>query len=224
MLLADAEFRTVISDLVTAVPALDRQEAEDQAEILRWVRSGAQLSRVERPATPPKHLVVYCALLDEADSSLLLVDHVKAKCWLLPGGHVDEGEDPRRTAERETFEELAIMPEFYERYSGDKPFFLTITQTRSPQSHTDVTLWFVLRGDQHAEMRPDPREFTAMQWLRLDDHVDWSGARFDPQMHRFVAKLTAARDRRDAGLTERSSRVVTEGSLEVRESWYRGKP
>jgi 8-oxo-dGTP diphosphatase len=194
MLLADDELRTVIGDLVTAVPALDPKEAADQAEILRWVSSGAQLFRVESPATPPKHLVVYCALLDEADSSLLLVDHMKAKCWLLPGGHVDEGEDPRWTAERETFEELAITPKFNDRFGGDKPFFLTITQTRGAQSHTDVTLWFVLHGDRHAEIRPDPREFNAVQWLRLDDQVDWSGAHFDPQMHRFVAKLTAARD------------------------------
>jgi len=194
MSLADEGIRTVISDLVTAVPALDPKEAEDRAEILRWVSSGSPLFRVESPATPPKHLVVYCALLDEADRSLLLVDHVKAKCWLLPGGHVDEGEDPRWTAERETFEELAITPKFHDRLGGGKPFFLTVTQTRGAHSHTDVTLWFVLHGDRHAEIRPDPREFNAVQWLGLDDQVDWSGAHFDPQMHRFVAKLTAAQN------------------------------
>jgi 8-oxo-dGTP diphosphatase len=193
--------RAMIGDLVAAVPALDPKEAEDQAEILRWVSSGAQLFRVESPATPPKHLVVYCALLDEADRSLLLVDHVKAKCWLLPGGHVDEGEDPRCAVEREAVEELAITPKFNDQFGGGGPFFLTVTRTRGAHSHTDVTLWFVLHGDRQAKIDPDQREFNAVRWLRLDDEVDWAAEHFDPQMHRFVAKLMAFQD----GFTGRSS-------------------
>jgi 8-oxo-dGTP diphosphatase len=190
----DSGLRAAISDLVMAVPALDVKEEEDQAEILRWINSGSPLFRIESPAIPPRHLVVYCALLDDSDHSLLLVDHVKAKCWLLPGGHVDEGEDPRWTVERETFEELAITPKFHDRFGGSKPFFLTVTQTRGPHSHTDVTLWFVLHGDRHTQIRPDPREFNAVQWISLDDQVDWSGTHFDPEMQRFVTKLAAVQD------------------------------
>lgn len=196
---AAAGLRATIGGLVTAVPALDPKEAKDQAEILQWVSSGAPLFRVESPATPPKHLVVYCALLDEADRSLLLVDHVKANCWLLPGGHVDEGEDPRCAVERETVEELAITPKFNDRFGEGNPFFLTVTQTRGAHSHTDVTLWFVLHGDRQEKIYPDLREFNAVQWFSLDDQVDWSAGHFDPQMHRFVAKLMAAEDGSQAG-------------------------
>lgn len=75
-------------------PPLDEKDASDQSDILGWVASGAPLFRVERPATPPKDLAVYFALLDDASHSIMLVDHVKARTWLLPGGHVDDGEDP----------------------------------------------------------------------------------------------------------------------------------
>jgi 8-oxo-dGTP diphosphatase len=162
--------------------------------IIQWVQSGAPLFRIESPATPPKHLVVYCAFLDEADRSLMLIDHVKAECWLLPGGHVDNGEHPRWTVEREAFEELAITPKFHDRIGGDRPFFLTVTQTRGAHSHTDVSMWFVLHGDRRAEIRPDPREVNAVQWLGLNDPIDWSANHFDPQMYRFVAKLLVALD------------------------------
>lgn len=192
MLLVDDGPRLVIRDLVTAVSPLDAKEAEDQAEILRWVSAGAPLFRVEKPATPPKHLAVYFALLDEADRSVMLVDHVKARSWLLPGGHVDDGEDPRWTAEREAFEELGITPKFHDRLGGGEPFFLTVTQTRGAHSHTDVTLWFVMHGDHRQEIHPDPREFTGVRWFGLDGPADWRDECFDPQMHRFAAKLAAA--------------------------------
>lgn len=184
--------RSLIHDLVAAVSPLDKKEVSDQSDILGWVASGAPLFRVERPAVPPKHLAVYFALLDDASRSIMLVDHAKARSWLLPGGHVDEGEDPRWTVEREAFEELGITPKFHERIGGDKPFFVTVTRTRGPGSHTDVTLWFVLRGDRQAEIQMDMREFSEVRWFGLDQQAGWPVSHFDPQMHRFAVKLTGA--------------------------------
>jgi 8-oxo-dGTP diphosphatase len=191
--------RSLIHDLVAAVSPLDEKEASDQSDILGWVASGAPLFRVQRPATPHKHLAVYFALLDDASRSIMLVDHVKARSWLLPGGHVDDGEDPRWTVEREAFEELRITPKFHERISGDKPFFVTVTQTRGPGSHTDVTLWFVLKGDRHAEIQMDVREFSEVRWFGFDHQTEWPVSRFDPQMHRFAVKLTGAVTRSASG-------------------------
>ena len=57
---------------------MDDHEASDLEDIAGWVTSGAPLYRVASPATPPRHLVIYIALLDEAARSLLLVDHIKA--------------------------------------------------------------------------------------------------------------------------------------------------
>lgn len=183
--------RMIVEDLAAGVTPLDDRERQDQADIVAWVRSGAPLFRTVPPTTPPQHLAVYFALFDEVSRALMLVDHVKAGCWLLPGGHVDDGEDPRTTVVREAREELGIDVQFHQGL-GDQPFFLSVTQTRGQHSHTDVTLWFVLHGDRSEPMTPDPGEFRGTGWFGLDEPVDWSAAHFDPHMARFVSKLTAA--------------------------------
>jgi 8-oxo-dGTP pyrophosphatase MutT (NUDIX family) len=188
----DEEPRSVIAELVAAVSPYDDQESRDQNNILEWVASNAPLFRVQPPATPPQHLAVYFALLDDATREVMLVDHIKAGCWLLPGGHVDDGEDPRVTVVREAEEELDIAARFHPGLGSGQPFFLTVTQTRGPHSHTDVTLWFVLAGDRAAAIEPDPGEFRGVGWFGLDEPISWDTATFDPQMHRFVAKLSAA--------------------------------
>ncbi|MDF5758403.1 NUDIX hydrolase [Spongiactinospora sp. TRM90649] len=182
--------RRVVRDLVQAVVPYDDREASDQQWMRDWIDAGHPLFRVAKPATPHRHLAVYAALLDEAERSLMLVDHAKAKAWLMPGGHVDPDEDPRVTVVRELDEELKIAPPFHPQF-GSEPFFLTVTETRPPHPHTDVTLWFVFSADQGQEIVPDPAEFSACRWFGLDDTEAWVGE-FDPQMFRFMAKLTGA--------------------------------
>lgn len=185
---------TVVRDRVLAVTPVDDREAADQAAVLEWIDSGAPLFRTVRPVTPPKHLAVYFALVDDDARCVMLVDHLKAQAWLLPGGHVDVGEDPSWTVEREAVEELQITPKFHERLGAGQPLFLSVTQTRGMNTHTDVTLWFALKGDVTAEVRPDPREFSEVRWYNLDDQTDWSADCFDPHMQRFAAKLKAMLD------------------------------
>jgi 8-oxo-dGTP diphosphatase len=80
-----------------------------------------------KPATPPRHLVSYVAVIDRVDRSSLLVDHIKAGLWLPPGGHVEPDEHPAATADREAREELTIDPAFV--HDPPRPSFLTVTQT-----------------------------------------------------------------------------------------------
>jgi 8-oxo-dGTP pyrophosphatase MutT (NUDIX family) len=182
--------RAVVRDLVAGVAPFDEHEALDKATTLQWVRSGAPLFRIARPATPDKHLCVYFALFDDVRRSVLLVDHVKAGLWLFPGGHVDDGEDPRTTVLREAAEELQINGEFHPRF-GNEPLFLTVTKTRGEHSHMDVSFWFVLAADQDMRIEADPREADQVRWFVLDDPAEWAHDRFDPHMARFRDKLVA---------------------------------
>jgi ADP-ribose pyrophosphatase YjhB (NUDIX family) len=159
MTVAGEDPRDVVHDLVAGVMPLDEHEAQDKATTLQWVRSGAPLFRIARPATPDKHLCVYCALFDEERRTVLLVDPVKAGLWLFPGGHVDDGEDPRTTVLQEANEELQITGEFHPRF-GDAPLFLTVTRTRGEHSHTDVSFWCVLAADQDMRIEADPEKPT----------------------------------------------------------------
>ncbi|WP_344494002.1 NUDIX hydrolase [Nonomuraea monospora] len=188
----------LVRTLVEELSPHDDREAADRRWALEWVDSGAPLFRVAKPATPPHHLVVYAVLVDERRDAVLLVDHRKARAWLPPGGHVDPGEDPRRTVLREAEEELGLAARFHPAL-GREPFFLTVTRTRGADSHTDVTLWFVLEGDQRAAVTPDLREFAEVRWFGLGDGSRWEAERFDPEMSRFVAKLSAARLRLQEG-------------------------
>ena len=167
----------------------DERERVDRARFLEWVDSGQPLFRVVKPATPPQHLAVYAALIDDRDMSIMLVHHFAAQAWLLPGGHVDEGEDPRAAVTRELREELGIAPDFHPAFGGE-PMFLSITRTRGAGSHRDATLWFAFSFDRSTALSPDEREFTATKWLSLADAVSWDQETFDPEMHRFVAKVT----------------------------------
>ena len=96
--------RAAIRREVASIRPFDELEKIHQADALAWIDSGVPLCRTAKPATPPKHLVSYFAVVDGHD--ILLVDHKSAQLWLPPGGHVEPGEHPRETVVRELFEEL----------------------------------------------------------------------------------------------------------------------
>jgi 8-oxo-dGTP diphosphatase len=188
----NGDIREIIRVLVASIAPLDELEAADQAGTLDWIRSGADLFRTVPPGTPPKHVISYFVPVDARNRCLLLGDHRKSGLWLPPGGHVDDGEDPRDTVSREAAEELRIDARLYQGPGVGQPFFLTVTPTVGITSHTDVSLWFVLDVSKTAELRPDPREYRGVRWFGFDEQEGWPGGVYDPQMHRFVRKLTAA--------------------------------
>jgi 8-oxo-dGTP diphosphatase len=182
----------MVEDLVRNVQPFDDREVADQTDILAWVASGQQLFRTIPPDTPPKHLVVYFVPVDIANQCLLLGDHRKSGLWLPPGGHVEDGEDPRQAVIREAREELGIEAEF----KDDNPLFLTVTPTNEVNSHLDVSLWFVLQcAKRKARLNPDPREFKGVRWFDLDKQRAWPADTYDPEMHRFAAKLAGVASR-----------------------------
>jgi 8-oxo-dGTP pyrophosphatase MutT (NUDIX family) len=182
--------------MVADVLPADEREAADQARIAEWIASGAPLFRTVPPATPPQHIVSYFALVDSARRLVLLGDHVKSGLWLPSGGHVEDGEDPRDTVMREASEELGIRAMFDERLGAGRPFFVTATPTAGPDSHVDVSLWFVLAYDSAvAGLQPDPREYRSVRWFPVDGAPERAADRFDPEMGRFARKVLTALDR-----------------------------
>ncbi len=162
----------------------DDRERADQRATLEWIDSGARLWRTAPPATPPEHLVAYCALVDSDARSMLLVDHRNAGLWLPTGGHVDPDEHPRDAATRELDEELGIRAPLQQQHS----VFLTRTTTVGLDGgHVDVSLWYAFRGTVGMTVSPDPNEFIDHRWFSFDDITP--AGRFDPELPRFVAKL-----------------------------------
>nr|BFE67151.1 hypothetical protein GCM10020092_004520 [Actinoplanes digitatis] len=111
---------------------------------------------------------------------------------MFPGGHVDT-ERPCDAVVREAHEELGITAAFHPAV-GQRPLLLTESQTNGlTDSHTDVTLWYVLVGDRATPLTPDPAEIHAVRWVHLDDAATWAPQSPTPhQSYRFAVKLAAA--------------------------------
>jgi 8-oxo-dGTP pyrophosphatase MutT (NUDIX family) len=182
----EAEVRKLVAD-IKPYDDLEKNHIEDT---LAWIDSSAPLFRITKPDNPPKHLVCYSVLYDETMNRLMLVDHIKASSWLPAGGHVDPGENPRDTVIREASEELNIDASFTQRFGPD-PYFVTVTTTKGKVSHTDVSLWFIVKGDSSLKYTYDPSEMNSYQWLSPKEILAMNISELDPHMHRFVRKLLA---------------------------------
>jgi 8-oxo-dGTP diphosphatase len=173
--------RSTIRQEIERIEPLDEKEARAKHDALLWIDYAAELCRLAKPATPPKHLVSYFAVAD--GEYLLLADHINAGLWLPTGGHVEPYEHPRETVRREAREELLLTAEFL----SEGPLFLTVTETVGHTAgHTDVSMWYVLRGNRAEPINYDRSEFRCVAWFHRQ-HVPLERA--DPEMGRFIRKL-----------------------------------
>ena len=158
--------RERVAGIVAAIEPLDELEREHRDSTIEWIRSGAPIFRTMKPDVPPKHLVSYFALVDEQRGKLLLVDHKLAGLWLPSGGHVEPDEDPAATVVRELSEELASR----RTSCTPGPLFITVTRTVGEDGgHTDVSLWYLLRGDSSRAIEFDRGEFHGVRWFGFDE-------------------------------------------------------
>ncbi len=178
------DIKLVIQELISSISSYDSLEKGDIDFACSWISSGAPIFRLDGAAYPDPHLIVYFVVLDLDQQKILLTDHKKAQLWIPTGGHVEVNEHPMQTVKREVKEELGLEAHFL----YDKPFFLTVTPTgRMNIRHTDVTLWYLLKGN---SLNPptyyDPEEFNAVRWFGFDEAIHLNG---DPHIHRFLKKL-----------------------------------
>ena len=69
----------------------------------------------------------------------------------------------------------------------DGPLFVTLTETVGKTAgHTDVSLWYTLKGDRAQHLMFDDSEFHSVRWFHKDEvPLD----RTDKHMQRFLEKL-----------------------------------
>lgn len=182
-----------ILNIVKSIIPYDKLEKEHIKDIIEWISSGVNIFRIKKDAIPPKHLVSYSVVIDLEKQKILLLDHKKALLMLPSGGHININEMPFETAKRELYEELelSLEPIFKNK---ETPFFSTVTQTVGiSEKHTDVSLWFLFKGDSTKDLNNESsefkKEFEDYHWLGFNKILSMPISRFDPHMHRFVEKL-----------------------------------
>jgi 8-oxo-dGTP diphosphatase len=182
--------KSMITALVSDIELTDDLGRKHTRDVLSWLAGTDDIFRRARPLTPSPHLVSYFLLVDRLAGRVLLCDHRLSGLWLPTGGHVEPGEHPLDTVRREAVEELGVTaqpdPEF-----GDRPFFLTMTETVGPPAtrHVDVTLWFALAGSIGQALHPDPREFIQVRWWTVAELRQAGLDRFEPHLLRALDAL-----------------------------------
>lgn len=180
--------RDEILDEVKNIEPVDETERLHIDDVLSWIQGPSDIFRIAKPDNPPKHLVSYFVVYDPRVQKLMLIDHVKANMWLPSGGHVEIDEHPREAVRREAMEELELVADF--RVIGEEPAFITVTETRGPGTHTDVSFWYVIVGDSTVELNYDKREMRGLKWLSFDEVLTMDDRLLDPHMKRFVRKFS----------------------------------
>lgn len=113
---------------------------------------------------PQDHCCVFFIPYNPKTKEILIVDHKKAKQWVVPGGHVEKGELLEDAARREAKEELGM-----EVYHIDKPFLFSVMRIhndgQSCLAHYDV--WFLVPLEK--ELHIDFTEFNDARWVSVID-------------------------------------------------------
>jgi 8-oxo-dGTP diphosphatase len=185
-----SSLKSMITALLSGIEPTDDLGREHRRNALSWLAGTDDIFRRAKPCTPSPHLVSYFLLVDRSVGSVLLCDHRLSGLWLPTGGHVEPGEHPLDTVRRETVEELGVTAQPDAAF-GDKPFFLTMTETVGPPSvrHVDVSIWFALAGRVGQPLRPDEREFVQVRWWTAAELRQADLGRFEPHLLRAVDAL-----------------------------------
>jgi 8-oxo-dGTP pyrophosphatase MutT (NUDIX family) len=175
--------RDEILNIVSSITPFDLTENDHIDFVKNWIASGAEIFRISKPDKPDIHLVSYFMVFDPSANEFLLVDHKKAGLWLPPGGHIEFNEHPKDTVKREIQEELGIEAEFL----FEEPLFLTATKTAGDIArHTDVSLWYVVKGDCTKHLDFDDEEFYQVRWFH-PNRIPYEQS--DPHIKRFIDKM-----------------------------------
>lgn len=185
--------RSEIKEIIKNVRPYDDIEEGHIEDAVKWIESGVEIFRIERPDKPAKHLVCYTVIYDIEEQKMLLFEHRKSLLIIPSGGHVDVNELPYDTVKRELKEEIDLDLELYD-FCEESPFFVSqVTTVGLVSGHRDVDLWYFVKGNSRFCINEDAddfqREFAGYKWYSLDEILSLPQEKKDFNMDRLVMKI-----------------------------------
>lgn len=153
-----------------------------RSEILKFRKSGKKLinkhvlnifkEKSELPIpfikkfSSAEHFCSFFLPIDVKSGTIYLVDHIKAKMWIPPGGHIEEGESPRDAVFREFVEELSYALE----KEKIELFDLSITPIADPNRTCKIhyDFWYAVFIPQQ-DFRFEKKEFHGTRWFSFEE-------------------------------------------------------
>ena len=171
ILLKGHKMEQLIEQIENYTP-FNEQEVRDKAQILSFLRSGAELITRNNPVA---HLTASAWVVSPDRKQILMVYHNLYNSWSWLGGHADGEEDLLSVALREVREESGletVRPVTEEIYSLE---ILTVDghEKRGEYlpSHLHLNLTYLLEADPKQPLRYKPDENSAAAWFVPEEGV-----------------------------------------------------
>jgi 8-oxo-dGTP pyrophosphatase MutT (NUDIX family) len=127
------------------------------------------------------HFTAGALVVNRHAKRVLMLEHKLLRKWLLPGGHIDEGETPLMAAYRELEEETGLTPEavMYRAIRPGMPLVPFDVDTHympenpkrgeDPHHHHDLRYLFVVESD--SSIKIDAEESDRFRWIDWEDFI-----------------------------------------------------
>jgi len=181
--------RDQVKNMLGELEAADEREEGFRVRMLELLEvSGDPFSRGH---WSPGHFTASTFVLDPSGSSIVLIDHVKLKRWLQPGGHVDpEDSDLVAAARRELAEEAGLIGCELVSCGSDllDVDVHSIPSLKGEPPHEHFDLRFLFRSE--TEVLRAGSDVGGARWVKLEDV---SAELADESVMRAVRKIRALR-------------------------------
>jgi 8-oxo-dGTP diphosphatase len=156
------------SSLRALISSLETKSYVNKTLIEAYKQRLTKDHRITRDENSEDHFCTFFLPLDRKTGRMFLVDHIKGRDWMPPGGHLDPGETPMETVKREMREELGHS-------ITTEPivlFDITIKDITNPlvtcRIHYDF-LHLVLMDEKVFTF--DKSEFTDARWVPIEEGI-----------------------------------------------------
>jgi len=177
----------MVDYLKEQIAALARREDVDRGMIKKFLQRIIRDKRLVKEENPANHFCCFFLPVYKQTKSILskvewvddkrrlipinlsiyLVDHIKARDWIPPGGHIKKGEFPLETVKREFFEELnyKLTKEKIELFD------ISIKRINKPKQICKIhyDLWYLVHLNKKINFIYAKKEFYQAGWFSLKD-------------------------------------------------------